>query len=104
MHLFLLNYFKRIMNAGRSAAIIHTYSVNNERRQLMQQINRAQYRELDMLLWDMHEQYVAPQVAFEVYERRWAFIDPDNIKENEQALIDQLVELFGNGCFMPAVH
>ena len=70
----------------------------------MRNINRTQYHELDMLLWDMHQQYVEPKTALEIYEKRWGFIDPNKIEIKEQNLINQLIHLFGNGCFMPAVH
>ncbi len=40
--------------------------------------------------------------ALEIYERNWRHVDTDAIDEAEQALIDQLVEAYGNGIFMPS--
>ena len=70
----------------------------------MRNINRKKFHELDMLLWDRHQQYIEPKLALDVYERRWGFVDLTKIDKKEQKLIDKLVNLFGNGCFMPAVH
>jgi hypothetical protein len=68
----------------------------------MGNINRTHYHELNLLLWDMHNKYINPKVAFDIYEKRWAFVDQNKLNKNEKRLLDRLVYEFGNGCFMPA--
>ncbi|CAK1712555.1 conserved hypothetical protein [Vibrio crassostreae] len=69
----------------------------------MGNINRTEYHELNLLLWDMHIKFIAPKVALSVYEKRWAFVDQKKINPNERKLLDRLINEFGNGCFMPAI-
>lgn len=68
----------------------------------MPNIDRTQYHELDMLLWDMHNKYIDPKTAFELYEKRWAYVDQTKLTRKEEQLINQLTNKFGNGCFMAA--
>lgn len=68
----------------------------------MGNINRTHYHELNLLLWDMHNKYINPKVALDVYERRWTFVDQNKLNKNEKRLLVRLVNEFGNGCFMPA--
>lgn len=53
-------------------------------------------------MWDMHCEQVEPKVAFDLYERRWRYIDTKQLTEEERALILRLTNEFGNGIFMPA--
>lgn len=69
----------------------------------MPNINRTEYHELNLLLWDMHKKFVDPQTAFELYEKRWAYVDQNKLSDKEQSLIRKLTENFGHGYFMPAM-
>ncbi|ATZ74430.1 hypothetical protein CWC33_12300 [Idiomarina sp. X4] len=68
----------------------------------MGNINRTHYHELDLILWDMHNKFVKPEVALELYEKRWGYIDQTKITLKEKTLINKLVNNFGGGVFMPA--
>ena len=68
----------------------------------MGKINRNNYHELNQLLWDMHQKFIDPKLALELYERRWGYVDEKNLRTKERKLINRLTNLFGNGCFMPA--
>lgn len=70
----------------------------------MGNINRTKYHELNQLLWDIHAKFIAPKVALELYERRWAYVDKNKLDAEEERLIKQLVKEFGNGVFMPATY
>ena len=69
----------------------------------MPNINRTKYHELNLLLWDMHKKYVDPRTAFQLYEKRWAYVDQNRLSDEEHSLIKRLTRAFGNGHFMPAV-
>lgn len=69
----------------------------------MHQIDRTAYRELDLILWDIHDRFVSPHTAFEMYEKRWGFVEYCNMSEAERKLIKRLTVEFGNEHFMPAV-
>lgn len=69
----------------------------------MPNINRTKYHELNLLLWDMHNEFVDPKTAFEVYEKRWAYVDQNKLSDEELGLIRALTATFGNGYFMPAM-
>ncbi|WED29057.1 hypothetical protein L3V77_24305 [Vibrio sp. DW001] len=70
----------------------------------MGNINRTKYHELNQLLWDMHVKYIAPKTAFELYEKRWAYVDTTKLGKKEKQLIEMLTKEYGNGVFMPASH
>jgi hypothetical protein len=67
----------------------------------MNNINRNKYKELDSLLWDTRKKLIAPKEAFALYERRWDYVDNNNLDSEELALIRLLIEQFGKGYFMP---
>lgn len=67
----------------------------------MDDINRADYPTLDLLLWDIHARTIAPNVAFQIYERRWSYVDEKKISTSERELINLLTIEFGKGIFMP---
>lgn len=67
----------------------------------MDKIDRRQYPELNTIMWDMHCERVEPKVAFDLYERRWRYIDTARLTTKETDLIQQLTNEFGNGMFMP---
>ncbi len=68
----------------------------------MVNIDREKYPELDALLWDIHDRKIKPEVAFNLYEKRWGFVDKKNLRPEETGLIKELTVIYGNGCFMPA--
>ena len=68
----------------------------------MQAINRADYKELDLLLWDIRSQFIEPKIAFELYEKRWGYVNQEELSQEERRLIESLTKQFGNGYFMPA--
>ncbi|HHC7353776.1 TPA: hypothetical protein ACN30S_002457 [Vibrio campbellii] len=70
----------------------------------MGNINRTHYHELNLLLWDMHKKFIAPKTAFELYEKRWGYVDQAKLTLKEKKLIHLLTKEFGNGYFMPATH
>ena len=70
----------------------------------MGKINRAHYHELNLLLWDMHQKFIEPKLALELYERRWGYVDQNKLIKKERNLIKRLTNEFGNGFFMPAVN
>lgn len=68
----------------------------------MGEINRTDYNELDLILWDIHTKFVKPEVAFQLYEKRWKYVDVKLLSNNEKNLIEQLTNIYGKGLFMPA--
>lgn len=82
------------------SVILSDTSVLNGRH--MDKIDRRQYPELNTIMWDMHCEQVEPKVAFDLYERRWRYIDTTRLTEDERALVLRLTNEFGNGIFMPA--
>ena len=70
----------------------------------MGNINRTHYHELNMLLWDMHKKFIDTNTAFELYEKRWGYVDQTKLTPKEKKLINLLTKEFGKGCFMPATY
>lgn len=68
----------------------------------MGDINRTYYQELNLLLWDIHTQFIKPEVAFQLYEKRWKYVDEKLLTKDEKNLIEKLTNTFGKGLFMPA--
>ncbi|MBO2670012.1 hypothetical protein [Shewanella algae] len=68
----------------------------------MGKIDRRKYPELDNLLWDIHNKFVDPKVAFDMYERRWRYVDVQHLTGKERTLVQQLANKFGCGVFMAA--
>ena len=69
----------------------------------MQAINRYQYKELNHILWDSKRDFINPEDAFKLYERRWSYIDQHKLTDKEKQLINLLTEQVGKGLFMPAL-
>lgn len=63
-------------------------------------ITRADYPELDRILWDIHATTISRKHAFEIYERRWRYVEHLNLTEKESKLIAELTQEFGNGVFL----
>ncbi|WP_343464280.1 hypothetical protein [Pantoea sp.] len=68
----------------------------------MGDITRSNYPELDKVLWDFHNQKIPAQLAFQMYEKRWKFIDEKHMEQKERRLLAQLIDEYGNGIFMAA--
>jgi len=67
----------------------------------MTYIDRNNYKELDHILWDTRKKLIAPEDAFAFYERRWGYVDKNNLDKLELALIENLTKQVGNGHFLP---
>ncbi|TXH67690.1 MAG: hypothetical protein E6Q83_16750 [Thiothrix sp.] len=67
----------------------------------MSLINRHLYPELNRLLWDIHSEWIEPELAFRVYEDRWGFVTESLLEPAEQILIQELTTTVGNGIFLP---
>ncbi|WP_444677555.1 hypothetical protein [Halomonas sp. E19] len=65
-------------------------------------IDRHDYPELDLILWDRAERWVAPDVAFRLYEERWRFVAHDRLDEGERELIRRLTVAYGRGHMLVA--
>jgi hypothetical protein len=65
-------------------------------------INRHDYPELDLILWDMADVHVEPEVAFRMYEQRWRHVDEKMLTTKEKQLIEQLKRTCGNGYMLVA--
>lgn len=68
----------------------------------MATINRKQYPQLDMLLWDNADEMISEQEAFGAYEKRWPYVDENTLTNHEKELIDRLTKQLGNGLFLSA--
>lgn len=66
----------------------------------MKTINRNNFPELDSILWDVHNDTIDAETAFEVYERRWKYVNAASLTEEERELIRVLTHKFGNGVFL----
>lgn len=65
----------------------------------LQSVNRFEYPQLDSLLWDSQAVDIDKQIAFNIYEKRWQFVQKDKLSQKEQELIDELIVKFGKDCF-----
>jgi hypothetical protein len=65
-------------------------------------INRYEYPELDLILWDRAETFIAPDVAFRLYEERWRFVDQVRLTDEERELILELKKVYGHGHMLTA--
>ena len=68
----------------------------------MRQIHRNEYPALDSILWDVQAEIIQPEVAFQLYEKRWKYIDPDQLTAQEKVLILELIDTIGKGLFLTA--
>jgi hypothetical protein len=58
-------------------------------------INRHDYPELDLIMWDRAETHIEPAVAFRLYEQRWRFVDKERLGDKEHRLIKALEKTYG---------
>lgn len=69
---------------------------------LPQFIDRKDFPELDLILWDRADRFIAACDAFLKYEQRWRYVDQLRLTAAERQLITDLAENFGNGLFLVA--
>jgi hypothetical protein len=65
-------------------------------------IDRKDYPELDLILWDRADRLIEPQDAFFKYEQRWRYVDQHHLTPQESHLIEHLTQAYGNGLFLTA--
>ncbi len=65
------------------------------------QIKVSEYPQLHSLCWNRPgDTILNGEEALGLYERNWRFVEKDKLTDDEKALIDTLVEKFGNGVFL----
>ncbi len=69
---------------------------------LQPRINRKEYPELDLILWDYAGEEIDASEAFSRYERRWRYVDQNRLSAKERAFIARLTDEYGNGVFFSA--
>lgn len=65
-------------------------------------IQRKNYPELNLILWDRVDTSLPAQDAFKYYERRWRYIDERQLTDKERDLIKDLALKYGNGLLLTA--
>ena len=58
-------------------------------------IDRTQYPELNLIMWDRAGHCVPEDIAHHLYETRWRFIDENRLTPRERALIARLEAAYG---------
>ncbi|WP_062064550.1 hypothetical protein [Cellvibrio sp. OA-2007] len=69
---------------------------------VIQCIDRKEYPELDLILWDRVDRLIVPQDAFLKYEQRWRYVDQAKLTPKECQLIECLTQSYGKGFFLAA--
>lgn len=67
----------------------------------MKLIDRKEYPELNLLLWDIRRELIEPEYAFQMYEQRWGYVSQKHLTEKEKLLIEELTQTCGKGYFLP---
>lgn len=71
---------------------------SNESGWIPSRIRLSDYPQLKQLAWQLDDTtLLAPQEAFNLYERNWRHLDQDALLPHEQALITALQQAFGEG-------
>ena len=65
-------------------------------------VNKADYYELNLILWDWGADLISEEAAFRKYEERWRFIDPKKMANKEKAFVEYLTKEYGRGVFLSA--
>lgn len=65
-------------------------------------IDRQEFPELDLIMWDNAQRYVSRREAFAIYEQRWSYLNPDKLTPAEKNLIAELTKECGRGLFLSA--
>jgi hypothetical protein len=60
-------------------------------------LNLAEYPQLADLCWSRIGATIEESDAFAVYESGWRFVDQERLSREEQSLISELTERYGNG-------
>jgi hypothetical protein len=60
-------------------------------------IRIADFPQLELLCWNLNEEYITREIAFGLYERNWRLIDSATLTAKETGLIDELKQEFGRG-------
>jgi len=60
-------------------------------------IRIADYPQLALLCWNVHDEYLTRDEAFRLYERNWRLVEPARLDVREKALIDALTAELGQG-------
>ncbi|GAA5557143.1 MULTISPECIES: hypothetical protein [Acinetobacter] len=68
----------------------------------MNLIARKEYPALDYILWDTAAEQIPAERAFHLYEKRWKYIDAQQLTGKERNLIDRLTQIIGHGLFLAA--
>lgn len=63
----------------------------------MDSIDRSQYPQLNLILWDDARRHIEAEEAFSAYERRWQYVDVPQLLPQEQALIRALEKIYAKG-------
>jgi len=59
-------------------------------------IDRKDYPELNLILWDTKQQVFTEKEAFNKYDRRWRYVDHGRLTKQERELINHLKKLYGD--------
>lgn len=65
-------------------------------------IDRNNYPQLNLILWDDHNRFIEPEQALKYYEARWRYVEHTQLQQNEAELIQKLADRFGNGLLLTA--
>jgi hypothetical protein len=58
-------------------------------------VDARQYPNLQLLMWNRADRYLADRDAFSLYERNWRFVDRKRLEPQELALIRRLSAKYG---------
>jgi len=62
----------------------------------------ADYPQLSFIAWNRpKDDLIGEDEALALYERNWDYVDRNAIGPREEALLNELAEHHGNGCFAP---
>lgn len=60
-------------------------------------LNIDDYPQMTLLAWNRVVRDIPEDVAFDLYEANWRFVEVDKLTEQEAALIERLTRQYGNG-------
>ena len=55
------------------------------------------YPQLKLIAWNIHTKEIDEQMALDLYELNWRYIDEQTLQPQERQLISELVDHFGKG-------
>jgi len=64
-------------------------------------IRIADYPQLSLITWSLpdKEVLIPEDLVLGLYERNWRYVDENALSSDEHALIDRLIDKYGNGVF-----